>query len=157
MTTISMTNALRAFNALNAEIDGLYHRVKTRLGLSDSAANILYALLEMGEGCTPADICRSFGVTRQTVHSSIGNLVRQGILEQRPAGGRGQRLFLTEKGRILAEERVVPVIRLENAVFSRWNEEEIHELTRLLAKYRDDFKAGMATLPVLKAILKDPL
>lgn len=42
---------IREFNRLYKELDGLYHNLALRQGLSDSASIILYALYLLGDGC----------------------------------------------------------------------------------------------------------
>lgn len=142
-----MDDELRSFNLALAGIQGLYHEACVRLGLSDSASHVLYSLAMFGEGCTPRDVYRSFGVSRQTVHSAVSVLVRQGIVFLQKGPGRGQRIYLTEKGHALVRARIVPLISLENALLGSWPEEDRRELLRLLRKYRDDLRGR---LPALK-------
>lgn len=136
----------RTLNALNAEIQGLYHEACVKLGLSDSACYILYVIAERGEGCTPGDISRSFGLTRQTVHSSVNTLMSKQIIEKNKGNGRVRQLYLTEKGRTVMKERILPLIALENNVFNTWTEAEKQTLLSLMRKYCDDFRSGVAKM-----------
>lgn len=143
---IPMHEELLIFNTLSSEIQGLYHDACVMLGLSDSAFNILYSLVEFGEGCTPRDIYRSFGTSRQTIHSSIANLAREEVIELRKGSGRERNIYLTEKGSRLVKERIIPLMALENDILGGWSEDERKELVRLTRKYRDDFKNGLSSL-----------
>ena len=147
---IKLQEEMRSFNSLQAEINGLYHDASAKLGLSDSASCILYSIVELGEGCTPREIYHRFGISRQTVHSSVSNLVKKGCLELRKSGARDQRIFLTEEGRKLVSEKVMSLFALENVLFENWTEKEKKELLRLMSKYRDDLKRLMPKLSIAK-------
>lgn len=150
---VVMNDELRSFNLVQAEIQGLYHEACVRLGISDSASQVLYSVASFGEGCTPRDVYRSFGVSRQTVHSAVSALVRKNIIFLQKGPGRERCIHLTEAGRALLRERIVPLIRLENALLGAWPEEERSGLLRLLRKYRDDLRAR---LPGLKPAADAP-
>ncbi len=46
-------------------------------------------------------------------------------------------IFLTDKGKELADRKIQPVIHMENHVFQEMSEEESHELLRLTRKYKE--------------------
>ena len=143
---VVLNDELRNFNLVLAEIQGLYHEACVRLGISDSACYVLYTIAMFGEGCAPRDVYRSFGVSRQTVHSAIGALVRKEIIFLQKGAGRERRIYLTESGHALLRERIAPLIRLENALLGGWPEEDRRALLRLLRKYRDDLGNGLTAL-----------
>lgn len=143
---ILMSEVLRSFNALRAEIDGLYHEAAQLLDLSDSSFVILYSLAQNGEGCTPVEIYKNFGLSRQTVHSSIKSLIRQGIIEVRKGEGRERRIFLTGEGREIVNNRVRRVIEMENRILSAWTDEERRLLLYLYQKYRDEFREELKNI-----------
>lgn len=149
---ITLSNELRHFNALSAEIDNLYHEAASLLGLSDSALYLFYSLAEVGEGIAQHDICTLFGLSRQTIHSCVSALARQGFIELQKGKGRERSIFLTEKGRKLIEERIVPFIALEKAIIDDWSPEDWQMLLTLLRRYRDSFRAH---LPMLEGIVKE--
>ena len=66
------------------QIDEFYHTLAQALGLSDSALWVLWCLVERGDGCTQKDICRQVSISKQTVHSSVRKLERDGFLSLRP-------------------------------------------------------------------------
>lgn len=146
----ALSDELRCFNLVQAEIQGLYHEACLKLGLSDSASKILYMLAAFGEGCTQRDICRHFGLSRQTVHSSIRILSAQAVILLQKDSGRVRRIFLTEKGRMLIRERIEPLINMENELLESWSDGERSSLLGLLRKYRDDLRERVATLQAWK-------
>ena len=54
--TNRVSKEMNRYNYLVSEIDAVYHEAALRLGLSDSALNILYAICDNGEGCLLQDL-----------------------------------------------------------------------------------------------------
>ena len=131
---------LRKYNGLCQSYDDICHDIAMAAGMSATAFQILYYLLENGDGCLQRDICAITYTSKQTIHSAIQRLRDQGILCLRPGKGRNMHIYLTEAGRQLARERVLPAIRLEQAVFEALTPEESRELLRLTGKYLDLFR-----------------
>ena len=49
---------MKRFNYLLGEIEAVYHEVFFKLGLSDSAAKILYTICDEGDGCLLREVRR---------------------------------------------------------------------------------------------------
>lgn len=135
---------LKEFNRIYKELDDLYHEIARKLGLSDSAFTILYTLCEQGDGCLQRDICTQAFISKQTINSSIRRLEQKGILFLKPGKGRDMHIYLTETGRQLVQEKIFPVVWMENSVFAGMTPTESAELLRLNRKYLEQFreKAG---------------
>ena len=73
-------NEWKRYNYLSSEISALYHEAAVKLGLSDSAMNILYAVCENEGRCPQSEVCRLTGVSRQTINSAIRKLEREGVI-----------------------------------------------------------------------------
>ena len=114
---------MRHCNRLYKEMEDLYREADRWAGLSDSAFVILYQLLDMGDGCLQRDICAEAFVSKQTVNSSIRTLERQGLIRLTPGRGREEHIHFTEKGRRLAEERILPVMEAENRTLAELGED----------------------------------
>lgn len=127
--------AIRKFNNIYRETDEFYHMIAVQNGISDSVFWILYAVCEYGDGCLQRDICNAFSVSKQTIHSAIQKLEQQGYLYLKTGRGRDKHIFLTEEGERLVEEKIAPVIRMENAVMEEMGEEESARLLGLMEKY----------------------
>ena len=91
---------LKEFNSIYRELDGIYHEIVLRMGLSDSAFLILYAVAEFGEGFLQKDITAYFFVSKQTVHSAVRALEKKGLLELRRGKRREMHMYLTAAGRL---------------------------------------------------------
>lgn len=99
---------------------------------------MLYVVCTLGDGCLQRDICREAYVSKQTISSSVRNLEKNGFLylEKR---GRDKHICPTEKGRIFVEQKIRPVIEMENAAFLEMEPDERAEFIRLSQKYVDLF------------------
>ena len=111
---------LRRFNRLVGETDAVYHELANRLGLSDSAFQILYTLKSEGGACPLRDICAFSGLTKQTVNSALRKLEAEGSVTTESSGARHKTVTLTPKGAELAEKTVAKVIEIENEILGSW-------------------------------------
>lgn len=59
----------------------------------------------------------SLYMSKQTVNSSIAKMQRDGLLQLARKTGRQKRIFLTEAGRREIQEKIVPLVRLEESIF----------------------------------------
>ena len=79
--------ALEAADAHSGEINGTYHDASLKMGLADSAMQILYSVhMAVGE-LYPSEIARLCGMSRQTVSSALRALEKQGFCTWRRVRG----------------------------------------------------------------------
>lgn len=139
-----ISKELRRFNYLLGETDGVYHDAAVRMGLSDSVMRILYCLCCEGDPCPLRTIVRQSGASKQTINSALRRLEGEGAVRLEPGQGRGKNVRLTEKGRALAERTVLPLMRIEDEIYSSWSREDVLknlELTeRFLAALREKMR-----------------
>ena len=140
--------ANREYNNLYRRSNELYHQVAVRVGLSDSAFDILYALDDLGDGCLQKDVCAASGMTKQTVNTSVHKLERAGVVELRVERGRGTHLHLTEEGREMVAACIRPVVEAEEVAFAAMSPEESEELLRLSSAYLEHLRAQVDALPL---------
>lgn len=114
---------MRRCNRIYKEFEDLYRETDRWAGLSASAFVILYHLLDLGDGCLQRDICAEAFVSKQTVNSSIRTLERQGLIRLQPGRGRDMHIHFTEKGRRLAEEKILPAMEVENRTLEELGED----------------------------------
>ncbi len=135
------------FLRLDHQIEEFYHELAVRLGLSDSAFQVLWSVAELGEGCTQRDICRQFFLSKQTAHSSVRKLEQEGVLTLRPGSGREVAIFLTEKGKALVGEKVVPTMEAERAAARGLQAAEWETALRLMRKWFGLFREAAEAIP----------
>lgn len=138
--------AIHEFNRINNEINALYHLAAARNGLSDSEHMILYILSDEGDGITQSEIMTSCDMSKQTVNSAIAKMQREGLLTLGVKMGRQKRIFLTEAGRQIIQEKIEPLISLEDGIVNSWTQEERSLYLNLSERFRDALKKGVDLL-----------
>ncbi len=130
---------LRRFNNLITEIDGVYHEMALKLGLSDSAMQILYTICNYGDNCLLQEICRQSGLSKQTINSALRKLEAEDIVYLEAAGSRNKKVILTEAGKTLSQRTALKVIKAENEIFASWSREDMDKYLELT----EDFLIAM--------------
>ncbi|MEY8232633.1 MarR family winged helix-turn-helix transcriptional regulator [Oscillospiraceae bacterium 50-16] len=136
----NVTQMLAEYTRLHSEMDGLYHTLAVRAGLSDSALDILYALCVLGDGCLQRDVCALSFTSKQTIHSSIRKLEQDGLLRLQPGQGREVHIRLTPQGSRLIQEKVLPILDLERQAMACLSPEERESFLRLTRQYISHFR-----------------
>ena len=136
----NVTQMLAEYTRLHSEMDGLYHTLAVRAGLSDSALDILYALCVLGDGCLQRDVCALSFTSKQTIHSSIRKLEQDGLLRLQPGQGREVHIRLTPRGSRLIQEKVLPILDLERQAMACMSPEERESFLRLTRQYISHFR-----------------
>lgn len=131
---------LHRINYLTAETDALYHQASRKLGISDSAMRALYTIYDNGESCMLSDIYKQSGISKQTVNSAIRKLEDDEILYLENCGGRGKKVFLTEKGKLYIQQTAARLYEAECNALASWTEEEIDLYIRFMEKYVRSFR-----------------
>ena len=116
--TINMHPGMREFNRIFKECNHIYHDIALKLKLSDSGFDILYILYTLGDGCLQKDICENTMLSKQTIHSSVQKLMRDGFLSMEAGRGRDMHIFLTPAGKAMLDEKIAPAIQIENLAFT---------------------------------------
>lgn len=130
-----ISNPLKEFNRIYKKTNEIYHDIALRLGLSDSAFDILYSISELGDGCLPKDICNATCIPKQTIHSSIRQMEKSGYLTLSSGKGRSMHITLTDLGKNLLERTIYPVMQMEGEAFHCMTDEECQQMLALFGKY----------------------
>lgn len=137
--------ATRRSTYLQSEIDGVYHEIAQKMGLSDSAMIILYTLQMHDGACSLQTVCKRSGLTKQTVNSALRKLEREGTVYLAPDGARSKRVCLTEAGKALAGRTVCRLMTAENEIFASWTEEETKQYLALTESYLSALREKLRT------------
>ena len=79
-------------------------------------------------------------MSKQTVNSALRKLEGEGMIYLEPSGPRSKDVCLTPAGRELAGRTAVPLMELEDEIFSAWGVEEVERYLRLTQRYLEDFR-----------------
>lgn len=126
-----MESKMKSFNMALAQIykreDELYHRYATFCGLSDPAIWVLYALYEEEDKIyTQNDLVSMWYYPKQTVNYTVSCLVKNNWvkLEQLPGARNSKAVRLTEEGKQICVEKILPLMKAEEHSLKRMTETE---------------------------------
>ena len=134
-----LSEDLKENNRLYREMDGLYHELCVKIGLSDSAFLILYSIVE-------TEIADRCCISRKTINSSVKNLEAKEYIMLEKRKGRDKYIVLTERGEKLIKEKIIPIMEMEERTFLEMGEEERKEMLRLNEKYVEVFRKNVGGL-----------
>ena len=117
---------LEEYFELYKATDTLYGQVAERSGLSAAMFWAMYTVCSMQGACTPKDICGCCAMSKQTVHSALKSLEREGYVCLQPdtRDRRSKRIVLREKGEQYLREQLLPLFRAEEEAFAAMSEAE---------------------------------
>lgn len=121
----------KAYNELN----GLYHDISLKLGLSDSESMVMYMLYDEIEPLTQSDIVKATGLSKQTLNSTIRKLEKEEIIVLRKVNEKSKKILMTHKGKILIEQKMKPLVEMEERVLASWTEKERLKYLELLRRF----------------------
>lgn len=138
----SIRKEYNKINKLFKSYNSLYHKLALHCELSDSALDILYAIQWYEEPCTPSDIVDFCCCSKQTIHSSLKKMEKDGLLEINisPQNKKNRIVTLTEKGKMLATKTVTPIINAEINAFASLSPEERNALIAIQTKQLKAFQ-----------------
>ena len=121
------------FNAAWAKSTALYAKAASLLGIGYPEMMVLYALDTMGE-LTQKQIAESFGMQKQTVHTVVSALQRNGylLLEASEGDRREKRIVLTESGQEYTHRIIAPLRKAEDKISRTLGNERLQVLCETL-------------------------
>lgn len=140
MCVLGAGRELKKFNQMISEIHAAYHEASWKLGLSDSAEHILYAICQQDGKCLLRDIVRLSGISKQTINSGLRKLEQEGILSVETLQNRKKQVCLTEKGKKLTQQTTQQIIEIENEIYSEWTMQEMETYLELTGRYLSAFQ-----------------
>ena len=122
------------------ELNGLYHDISVKLGLSDSESMVMYMLYNMEEPLTQSDIVKATGLSKQTLNSAIRKLEKEEIIILEKMNEKSKIIVMTDKGQKLVEQKMKPLVEMEERVLASWTEEDRLTYLELIEKFKVQFE-----------------
>lgn len=136
-----MSERVRAINSEMSRLyqveDDLYHRYAMFFGLSNPMVWVLYGLCEDEDRVlTQNDLASTWLFPKQTINYTVSTLSKRGWVELRqlPVARNSKAVILTDEGRRVCEEKILPLMRAEELSISRMGAEECELLLTLMKK-----------------------
>lgn len=122
----SLQQQMETLNRLCKECSHIYGRLAAKLGVTESAFWVLYAITHSEEPLTQNDLCSNFFFPVQTIHSAINGLRSKGLLELQVIPGTRNRkaILLTEAGRAFAADTISRADEIEKNALLMFTEED---------------------------------
>lgn len=117
---------LQVLNRLYKESEHVYSSLASKLGMTDTAFWVLYAITHAEGPLTQNDLCNGFFFPVQTIHSAIGKLHGDGLLELQVIPGTKNRkaIILTETGKAFAAATISKADEIEKNALLYFSAEE---------------------------------
>lgn len=141
-----MNPLFETYNQIMCMMEADYHDAAVRLGLSDSAFNILYTLYIEGSGCNQSRLYKKSGMARSTVNSAIRKMEKKGWLYLVPGEGRNTKVEVTDEGRAVMDRTVARIVAIEKKLFDAYTETEAETLIRLNRQFEQGLRRSIEEL-----------
>lgn len=130
-------------------MDDAYDAYAKSKGLSYLSLMVLDVIYALGSGCTQKQISEDTHYPKQSINLVVKAFLEDGIIALRelPENRKNKGITLTDKGRQLCDDIIVPLLRQEEAAMLEMGEKESAELLRLVELY------GNAYCKLIKKIL----
>ena len=130
-------------------MDNVYEAYAKSKGLTYLSLMVLDEIYALGSGCTQKQISEDTHYPKQSINLVVKSFLEDGIVELRelPENRKNKGITMTEKGRRLCDDVIVPLLRQEEAAMHEMGEKESAELLRLVELY------GNAYCGLIKKIL----
>lgn len=130
-------------------MDNAYEAYARSKGLTYLSLMVLDEIYALGDGCTQKQISEDTHYPKQSINLVVKAFLEDGIVELRelPENRKNKGITLTDKGRQLCNDVIVPLLLQEEAVMLEMGKKESSELLRLVEIY------GNAYCKLIKKIL----
>lgn len=139
---------LEALNQIYEMIGDIYDSYAASFRITDVEFWVLYALSEHNGDYLQTDICRSWYYSLQTIHTTIKNMEKKGLitLTYQQGNKKNKYIHLTEAGKKQVDKIIVPLTKAEQNAISTLTEEEQNLLLPLLRKQANALKTEVAKI-----------
>ena len=128
----------KTYTQLFTRNEALYHALAKHFQLSDCSLWILSYLLQGDPGAyTQSDLCVFLSQPRQTVNSALKKMETEKLIEfhYQENSKKMKRIFLTEKGILLAKKTASEITSAEKAAFQSLSNAERNTFLEIFEKY----------------------
>jgi len=140
---IKISPKVKYLNSMLCSIDNAYQLLLQSKNLSDNDYAVLFAILELGEGCVQKDIASASYISKKTINSTIKKFERDNLVELKAGKYPNMHLYFTEKGKKYVVENILPLINFENEFMESIPDNEFEQMFETYLKYIKIFKQSV--------------
>ncbi len=124
------------------QMDELYRNIANCFDLSDSALWIIYSVRLSEKPITQRELSDTLCLSKQTINSSLKRLIESGYIELKTSNDnkKNKIIYLTDKGRYLAEKAVDKVIQAESEAIENMTIDKTQQFINLHDEYARNIK-----------------
>ncbi len=128
---------LEGINKQIKDMNGIYKRAISRMGISENEFWIWYTLIIVEGEYSQRDICNMWNLSKQTVNTIITNMIRKNFvtLEAVPGTRNRKIIRLSQAGREYGERIAAPMATAERRAFERLSAADRAAIMKALAAY----------------------
>ncbi len=132
---------MKQMNSAISRLTEIYARWAKLKGISYSMLMVLYSINDL-EVCTQKDICLSWMLPKQTVHSVLVNLDKKGYvkIEHSDKNKKEKNISFTEKGKIFSDNILDGICRMEEKVLENMGEKTSSKFVENFMYYCNRFE-----------------
>ena len=118
-------------------MDNAYEKYAISKGLTYLSLLVLEEIYELGDGCTQKQISEDTHYPKQSINLVVKSFMEDGFIELKelPKNRKNKGITLTENGRQLCKDIIVPLLKQEEQAITEIGEVESQELIRLIELY----------------------
>lgn len=126
-------------------IEHLYSKYASRYQLTKAAMTALDEIYHHEDGCCQRDIGHVLNMPKQTVSSIMSNIEKKEFVYKQPSilDKRQQLYYLTESGRLLCEELIATLDKIEYEAFKQLSKKDREDFTRINERLTQLIEKGM--------------
>ncbi len=132
---------LKRLNSILSEVDNLYQSLLRVHDVSEGEYIVMFAINELGEGCSQKDISENGYASKKTINSTIKKFEKDGFINLKPAKYPSMQIFLTDKGKKFMNDNIIPILQLESSVLDDVPENEFEALAQCYRKHLNTFRS----------------
>ncbi len=136
-----MKTQLQEFNNIIKDLFTAYHRIASKLGVTENELWVYYELLSEDGSILQRELCEHLGLAKQTVNSLLQKMEKAGNIEQRIGKDRRTKeVHLVGAGRQLANETAGWLMQAEIAALEAIGQQKRVGLLTGLREYTEELK-----------------
>lgn len=136
----TINNKVKYLNSMLCEIDNLYQSMLLSKGLSDSEYVVMFAILELGEGCLQKDIADNSYINKKTINSTIKKLEKNGFINLQAGKYPNMHIYLTDNGHEYIKKNIIPILEVEKKVMESIPDIQFESLVKAYSNYMQIFR-----------------
>lgn len=139
----AISQQLLRLEQLFKEQDELYRNYAAGIGFPEAAFWVMFAVYTFEQPCTQQDLCSAWFYSKQTIHSAVGKLCRDGYVRLAPVPGARNRkaILLTAQGEAFCRASIQPLMDAEQRAFRLLSAEDRDRLLCLFERHTQNLRA----------------